>query len=259
VTEQPAPGRPATDGPAPDSPAPDVPAPRPSVVLADDAVLLREGVRSLLEEEGFGVLAAVGDGESLLAEVRRHRPRLAIVDVRMPPTHTDEGLVAALRIKRELPEVGVLMLSQHVAREYATELLGAESTGIGYLLKDRITEIDGFLDAVQRVAEGGTVIDPAVVRALLRTPEQKRALERLSPREREVLEAMAEGMSNRGIAERLHLSVSTVEKAGSAIFDKLDLSGEEQSSRRVLAVLRFLEAQSETPVPQDGITRARRR
>jgi DNA-binding NarL/FixJ family response regulator len=259
VTEQPAPGRPATDGPAPDSPAPDVPAPRPSVVLADDAVLLREGVRSLLEEEGFGVLAAVGDGESLLAEVRRHRPRLAIVDVRMPPTHTDEGLVAALRIKRELPEVGVLMLSQHGAREYATELLGAESTGIGYLLKDRITEIDGFLDAVQRVAEGGTVIDPAVVRALLRTPEQKRALERLSPREREVLEAMAEGMSNRGIAERLHLSVSTVEKAGSAIFDKLDLSGEEQSSRRVLAVLRFLEAQSETPVPQDGITRARRR
>jgi DNA-binding NarL/FixJ family response regulator len=259
VTEQPAPGRPATDGPAPDSPAPDVPAPRPSVVLADDAVLLREGVRSLLEEEGFGVLAAVGDGESLLAEVRRHRPRLAIVDVRMPPTHTDEGLVAALRIKRELPEVGVLMLSQHVAREYATELLGAESTGIGYLLKDRITEIEGFLDAVQRVAEGGTVIDPAVVRALLRTPEQKRALERLSPREREVLEAMAEGMSNRGIAERLHLSVSTVEKAGSAIFDKLDLSGEEQSSRRVLAVLRFLEAQSETPVPQDGITRARRR
>ena len=233
----------------PDTPdVPDVPdarepaRPRDGIVLADDAVLLREGVRSLLEDEGHTVLAAVGDGEQLLEEVRRHRPRIAIVDVRMPPTHTDEGLVAALAIKRELPEVGVLMLSQHVAREYATELLGAETTGIGYLLKDRITEIDGFLDAVRRVAEGGTVIDPAVVRALLRSPEQRRAVERLSPRELEVLEVMAEGLSNRGIAERLHLSVSTVEKAGSAIFDKLDLSGQEHGSRRVLAVLRFLES-----------------
>jgi DNA-binding NarL/FixJ family response regulator len=233
----------------PDTPdVPDVPGaresaqPRDGIVLADDAVLLREGVRSLLEDEGHTVLAAVGDGEKLLEEVRRHRPRIAIVDVRMPPTHTDEGLVAALAIKRELPEVGVLMLSQHVAREYATELLGAETTGIGYLLKDRITEIDGFLDAVRRVGEGGTVIDPAVVRALLRSPEQRRAVERLSPRELEVLEVMAEGLSNRGIAERLHLSVSTVEKAGSAIFDKLDLSGQEQGSRRVLAVLRFLES-----------------
>lgn len=215
---------------------------RDGIVLADDAVLLREGVRSLLEDEGHTVLAAVGDGQQLLEEVRRHRPRIAIVDVRMPPTHTDEGLVAALAIKRELPEVGVLMLSQHVAREYATELLGAETTGIGYLLKDRITEIDGFLDAVRRVAEGGTVIDPAVVRALLRTPEQRRAVERLSPRELEVLEVMAEGLSNRGISERMHLSVSTVEKAGTAIFDKLDLSGQEQGSRRVLAVLRFLES-----------------
>ena len=213
-----------------------------TVVLADDAVLLREGVRSLLEDEGMEVLASVGDGEQLLEAVRRHRPGLAIVDVRMPPTHTDEGLVAALAIKRELPEVGVLMLSQHVAREYATELLGSETTGIGYLLKDRITEIDGFLDAVRRVSGGGTVIDPAVVRALLRAPDQRRAVGRLSPRELEVLEAMAEGLSNRGIAERLFLSVSTVEKAGSAIFDKLDLAGEEQSSRRVLAVLRYLES-----------------
>ena len=232
-----------TEPNTPDAPDAREPAqPRDGIVLADDAVLLREGVRSLLEDEGHTVLAAVGDGQQLLDEVRRHRPRVAIVDVRMPPTHTDEGLVAALAIKRELPEVGVLMLSQHVAREYATELLGAETTGIGYLLKDRITEIDGFLDAVRRVAEGGTVIDPAVVRALLRTPEQRRAVERLSPRELEVLEVMAEGLSNRGIAERLHLSVSTVEKAGSAIFDKLDLSGQEQGSRRVLAVLRFLES-----------------
>lgn len=139
------------------------------------------------------------------------------------------------------------MLSQHVAREYATELLGSETTGIGYLLKDRITEIDGFLDAVRRVSGGGTVIDPAVVRALLRAPDQRRAVGRLSPRELEVLEAMAEGLSNRGIAERLFLSVSTVEKAGSAIFDKLDLAGEEQSSRRVLAVLRYLESSSSFP------------
>ena len=214
----------------------------PRIVLADDAVLLREGVRSLLEDEGMEVLASVGDGEQLLDAVRRHRPGLAIVDVRMPPTHSDEGLDAALAIKREMPEVGVLMLSQHVAREYATELLGAETTGIGYLLKDRITEIDGFLDAVRRVSGGGTVIDPAVVRALLRAPDQRRAVGRLSPRELEVLEAMAEGLSNRGIAERLFLSVSTVEKAGSAIFDKLDLAGEEQGSRRVLAVLRYLES-----------------
>lgn len=212
------------------------------VVLADDAVLLREGVRSVLEDEGISVLASVGDGDQLLTAVADHRPRLAIVDVRMPPTHSNEGLLAALRIKQEHPEVGVLMLSQHVAREYATELLGSETTGIGYLLKDRITEIDGFLDAVRRVSGGGTVIDPAVVRALLRAPDQRRAVARLSPRELEVLEAMAEGLSNRGIAERLFLSVSTVEKAGSAIFDKLDLAGEEQSSRRVLAVLRYLES-----------------
>ena len=212
-----------------------------SVVLADDAVLLREGVRSLLEDEGIEVLASVGDGEQLLEEVARHRPQLAIVDVRMPPTHTDEGLVAALRLKREHPQVGVLMLSQHVAREYASELLSAEAPGIGYLLKDRVTEIDGFLDAVHRVAGGGTVIDPAVVRSLLRTPEQQRVVSRLTPREVEVLEAMAEGLSNRGIAERLFLSLSTVEKAISAIFDKLELPGDEQTSRRVQSVLRYLD------------------
>lgn len=214
-----------------------------SVVLADDAVLLREGVRSLLVDEGIEVLASVGDGEALLEEVARHRPRLAIVDVRMPPTHTDEGLIAALRIKREHPDVGVLVLSQYVAREYASDLLGTETPGIGYLLKDRITEIDGFLRAVHDVADGGTVIDPAVVRTLLRNPEQKKAVSRLTPRELEVLETMAEGLSNRGIAERLFLSLSTVEKAISAIFDKLELSGDEQTSRRVRAVLRFLDEQ----------------
>lgn len=212
------------------------------VVLADDAVLLREGVRSLLEDEGIEVVASVGDGDQLLVEVERHRPRLAIVDVRMPPTHTNEGLLAALRLKRDHPEVGVLMLSQHVAREYASDLLSTDAPGIGYLLKDRITEIDGFLDAVHRVAEGGTVIDPAVVRSLLRAPEQQqRAVSRLTARELEVLQAMAEGLSNRGIAERLFLSLSTVEKAISAIFDKLELTGDEQTSRRVQAVLRYLD------------------
>ena len=214
-----------------------------SVVLADDAVLLREGVRSLLVDEGIDVLASVGDGEALLEEIERHRPRLAIVDVRMPPTHTDEGLIAALRIKREHPEVGVLVLSQYVAREYASDLLSTETPGIGYLLKDRITEIDGFLRAVHDVADGGTVIDPAVVRALLRNPEQRKAVSRLTPREVEVLETMAEGLSNRGIADRLFLSLSTVEKAISAIFDKLELTGDEQTSRRVRAVLRFLDEQ----------------
>ncbi|MFC7458071.1 LuxR C-terminal-related transcriptional regulator [Brachybacterium sp. GCM10030267] len=212
-----------------------------SVVLADDAVLLREGVRSLLVDEGIDVLASVGDGDALLSAVAAHHPRLAIVDVRMPPTHTNEGLLAAVRIKRDHPDVGVLMLSQYVAREYASELLGTETPGIGYLLKDRVTEIDSFLDAVHRVADGGTVIDPAVVRALLRAPEQQKAVSRLTPREIEVLEAMAEGLSNRGIAERMFVSLSTVEKAISAIFDKLELAGDEQTSRRVQAVLRYLD------------------
>lgn len=198
-------------------------------------------MRSLLVDEGIEVLASVGDGEALLTEVDRLRPRVAIVDVRMPPTHTNEGLLAALRIKREHPDVGVLVLSQYVAREYASDLLSTEMPGIGYLLKDRITEIDSFLRAVHDIATGGTVIDPAVVRALLRNPEQQKALSRVTPRELEVLESMAEGLSNRGIAERLFLSLSTVEKAISAIFDKLELTGDEQTSRRVQAVLRYLD------------------
>ena len=236
---------PHPERPHPERPHPEIPPPeRPlSIVLADDAVLLREGVRSLLEEEGLEVLASVGDGEALLNEVSGHRPDLAIVDVRMPPTHSDEGLRAALRIKREHPGVGVLMLSQYVAREYASELLSTEMPGIGYLLKDRITEIDGFLRAVRNVAAGGTVIDPAVVRTLLRSPDQRRAVSRLTPREVEVLEAMTEGLSNRGISERLFLSMSTVEKAISAIFDKFELLGDEQTSRRVRAVLTYLEEQ----------------
>lgn len=211
------------------------------VVLADDAVLLREGVRSLLEDEGISVVASVDDGTQLLAAVDALAPQLAIVDVRMPPTHTTEGLEAALTIKRTHPDIGVLVLSQYVLHEYATELLSSESVGVGYLLKNRVTDIDRFLDSVMRIAAGGTVIDPEVVRQLLRTSERQSTLEALSPREHDVLEAMAEGLSNRGIAERLYVSISSVEKAISAIFDKLDLQVGETTSRRVAAVLRFLD------------------
>ncbi|MGO2862593.1 MAG: response regulator [Brevibacterium sp.] len=211
------------------------------VVLADDAVLLREGVRSLLEDEGISVVASVDDGEQLLEAVAALRPNLAIVDVRMPPTHTTEGLEAALTIKRTYPDIGVLVLSQYVLREYATELLGTETVGVGYLLKNRVTDIDRFLESVQRIAAGGTVIDPDVVRQLLNTSEKQNSLSALTPRENEVLEAMAEGLSNRGIAERLYVSISSVEKAISAIFDKLGLHAGETTSRRVAAVLAFLD------------------
>ena len=210
------------------------------VVLADDAVLLREGVRSLLEDEGISVVASVGDGGELLRAVAELRPTLAIVDVRMPPTHTTEGLEAALAIKRRFPDIGVLVLSQYVLREYATELLSTESVGVGYLLKNRVTDIDRFLESVHRIAEGGTVIDPDVVRQLLTTSERQNTLSTLTPRESEVLEAMAEGLSNRGIGERLFVSVSSVEKAISAIFDKLGLQAGETTSRRVEAVLAYL-------------------
>lgn len=211
------------------------------VALADDSVLLREGVRSLLEDEGIAVVASVDDGQQLLAAVAAHRPNLAIVDVRMPPTHTTEGLEAALEIKRRFPDIGVLVLSQYVLREYATELLSTETVGVGYLLKNRVTDIDRFLESVNRIAEGGTVIDPEVVRQLLSSSEKQNSLSALTPRENEVLQAMAEGLSNRGIAERLYVSISSVEKAISSIFDKFRLHAGETTSRRVAAVLHYLD------------------
>ncbi|SMX68787.1 two component transcriptional regulator, LuxR family [Brevibacterium sp. 239c] len=211
------------------------------VALADDSVLLREGVRSLLEDEGIAVVASVDDGQQLLTAVAAQRPNLAIVDVRMPPTHTTEGLEAALEIKRRFPDIGVLVLSQYVLREYATELLSTETVGVGYLLKNRVTDIDRFLESVNRIAEGGTVIDPEVVRQLLSSSEQQNSLSALTPRENEVLRAMAEGLSNRGIAERLYVSISSVEKAISSIFDKLGLQAGETTSRRVAAVLHYLD------------------
>lgn len=213
------------------------------VVLADDSVLMREGLLRLLSDEEVEVVAAVGDARRLEDAVASTRPDLAIVDVRMPPTHTDEGLRAAIAIKDHYPETAVLMLSQYVVREYATELLGAHTSGIGYLLKDRITDIDAFLDAVHRVARGGAAIDPLVVQQLLSSPRRIDALAPLTPREAQVLSEMAQGLANDSIAEKLFLSRSSVEKAVGSIFDKLNLARGEGSSRRVRAVLLYLEGQ----------------
>ncbi|WP_431044648.1 response regulator [Streptomyces sp. P1-3] len=211
------------------------------LILADDSTLLREGLIRLLAEEGHEVVAAVGDAEALLAAVARHPDVDAVVvDVRMPPTHTDEGLRAALKIRAGHPDVGVLVLSQYVEKRYATELLTGAGEGIGYVLKDRVVEVDEFLDALDRVAAGGTAFDPEVVRQLLVRSTHTDPLSRLTPRERDVLDAMAQGHANTAIAERLHVSRSAVEKHINAIFEKLTLPSSAGYSRRVLAVLRYL-------------------
>lgn len=212
------------------------------LVIADDSVLLREGLVRLLEEEGHEVAAAVGDASALLEAVGEHVPDAAVVDVRMPPTHTDEGLRAALRIRAEHEGVAVLVLSQYVEQRYAAELLAGASGRVGYLLKDRVSEVGEFLDALERVRAGGAAFDPEVVRQLLARTAHADPLARLTPRERDVLEHMAQGLSNTLIAERLFVSVSAVEKHVNAIFDKLDLERTAGYSRRVLAVLRFLGA-----------------
>jgi DNA-binding NarL/FixJ family response regulator len=211
------------------------------VILADDSTLLREGLVRLLAEEGHDVVAAVGDAPSLLAEVARRRPDVAVVDVRMPPTHTDDGLRAALEIRHRFPDVGVLVLSQYVEKRYAVELLTGDSARVGYLLKDRVVQVDEFLDALQRVADGGVAFDPEVVRRLLAGSDRD-PLARLTGRERDVLDQMAQGRTNAGIAANLHISQSAVEKHVNAIFDKLDLANLTGYSRRVLAVLRYLES-----------------
>ncbi|GAB3701171.1 response regulator [Nocardiopsis oceani] len=210
------------------------------LAIADDSVLLREGLIRLLEEEGHEVVAAAEDGEGLLQAVADHRPDAAVVDVRMPPTHTDEGLRAALRIRAEQPEVAVLVLSQYVEQRYASELLTGAPEKVGYLLKDRVAQVGEFLDALDRVAAGGAAFDPEVVRQLLSRTTRTDPLARLTQRERDVLETMAQGLSNTAIAERLFVSLSAVEKHINAIFDKLELSHTPEYSRRVLAVLRFL-------------------
>ena len=209
-------------------------------VIADDSVLLRDGVARLLEDAGVAVVAAVGDAESLLDAVASTRPDIAIVDVRMPPTHTDEGIRAAIEIRRRHPDVAVLVLSQYVEERYASDLLGAESSGVGYLLKDRVVDVADFTAAVRRVAAGGSAVDSEVIRQLIGRTARTSELDRLTPRELEVLGAMAEGLSNAGIADRLVVSNGAVEKHISNVFAKLGLEHETTAHRRVLAVLTYL-------------------
>lgn len=211
------------------------------LVVADDSVLLREGLVRLLEEAGFEVVGQAGDAEDLLRKVRAHKPDAAIVDVRMPPTHTDEGIRAAQEIRAELPGVGVLVLSQYVEETYARELLADDAAGMGYLLKDRVSDIDALADAVRRVGAGGSALDPEVVSRMLGRRRQEDPLEALTPREREVLSLMAEGRSNRAIATELVVTDRAVEKHVTSIFSKLDLPATDEDHRRVLAVLTFLE------------------
>jgi DNA-binding NarL/FixJ family response regulator len=209
------------------------------IVIAEDSVLLRDGLTRMLTDGGFEVVAAVPDAEQLLKAVTGHQPDLAIIDVRMPPTHTDEGIRAALVIRREHPDVALLVLSQYVEESYATDLLGAATSSVGYLLKDRIAHVSDFLDAVRRVAAGGTALDPEVVAQLL-VRRHDDPLDRLTPRELQVLRLMAEGRSNSGIVDVLRVSPSAVEKYVTNIFAKLDLPPTGTDHRRVLAVLRYL-------------------
>ena len=211
------------------------------VVLAEDDVLLREGLASLLERSGFEVVGQAGDGAQLLALVDAETPELVVVDIRMPPTHTAEGLDAAQRIRQEHPETGILVLSAHVEVEHAMELL-AGGRGIGYLLKSRVTDVEEFLDTLQRVARGGSVVDPGLVAELVAARHRNDPLAVLSPREREVLALMAEGRSNSGIARRLWVTEGTVEKHVRSILTKLTLPETDDDHRRVLAVLTFLDS-----------------
>ena len=213
------------------------------IVIAEDSVLLRAGLTRLLLDAGEEVVAAVGDAEELLTTVERHQPDLAVIDVRMPPTNTDDGLRAALEIRRRCPAVGILVLSQYVEERYATELLSDRAdaaAGLGYLLKDRVADVEDFLGAVRRVGSGGTALDPEVVGQLLARSRRRDPLAALSRREREVLAHMAEGLSNSAIAASLVVNENTVEKHVTNIFTKLDLRPGEHNHRRVLAVLRWL-------------------
>jgi len=212
------------------------------IVIAEDSVLLRAGLTRLLDDAGEEVVAAVGVADALMAAVELHQPDLVVVDVRMPPTQTDEGVQAARVIRERWPNVAILVLSQYVEERYAGELIAGGASGLGYLLKDRIADVADFVAAVRRVGQGGAVLDPEVVSQLLARSRRQHPLERLTPREREVLELMAEGKSNAALAEQLLLSSSAIEKHVSSIFTKLDLHPTEHEHRRVLAVLRWLEA-----------------
>ncbi|GII60892.1 DNA-binding response regulator [Sphaerisporangium krabiense] len=212
------------------------------IVIAEDAVILRDGLRMLLTARGREVVAAVGDGEALRAAVAEHAPDVAVVDVRMPPTHTDEGLRAAIRVRRDHPGVGVLVFSQYIETRYAAELLAGGAHGVGYLLKERVADVKDFLAALDRIAAGETVLDPEVVTQIMGASRRSEALGALTPREREVLAMMAQGRSNTAIAAALFLSYGSVEKHVSQIFAKLGLPASDTDHRRVLAVLRHLQA-----------------
>jgi DNA-binding NarL/FixJ family response regulator len=213
-----------------------------TVVIAEDSVLLREGLVRLLTDTGFDVVSTAGDPEAFLADVARLGPDLVVVDVRMPPTYTDEGVRAALVVRQQYPDIAVLVLSQYVEENYAQELLAGRARGVGYLLKDRVADVTEFVEALRRVAEGGTALDPEVVSQLFARARRDDPLAALTPREQEVLHLMAEGRSNAGIAAALVVTEGAVEKHVSNIFTKLDLPVAENDHRRVLAVLRYLEA-----------------
>jgi DNA-binding NarL/FixJ family response regulator len=210
------------------------------VVLGEDSVLLREGIARLLRDAGFDVVAQAGDADDLLRKVRAHKPDVAIVDIRMPPTHTDEGLRAAQIIRAELPNTAVLVLSQYVEQDYAVQLLSESAEGVGYLLKDRVADVDRFIDAIRRVADGGSALDPEVVSQMLGRRRSAGPLTELTPREREVISLMAEGRSNHAIAAELVITDRAVEKHVTGIFSKLNLSSTADDHRRVLAVLAYL-------------------
>jgi len=210
------------------------------VVIADDSVLLREGIARLLEEAGFEVVGRSGDPDDLMLKVRSYKPQVAVVDIRMPPTHTDEGLRAAQEIRAKHPDTGVLVLSQYLEAEYALELLSESAEGVGYLLKDRVSGVTEFSSAVRRVGEGGSALDPAIVSQLVGRRRRDDPIDDLTAREREVLELMAEGKSNKAIADKLVVTERAVEKHVTSIFGKLRLSATGEDHRRVLAVLAFL-------------------
>jgi DNA-binding NarL/FixJ family response regulator len=209
-------------------------------VIAEDSVLMREGLSRLLSESGIDVVGQAGDGEDLLRKTRAHKPDVVVTDIRMPPTQTDEGLRAAQVIRDELPQTGVLVLSQYVEEGYVMELLGDSAAGVGYLLKDRVADVDRFVEAVQRVAEGGSALDPEVVSHMLGRRRRENPLDELTPREREVLSLMAEGYSNSAVAARLVVTERAVEKHVTNIFSKLGFTSEPDTHRRVLAVLAFV-------------------
>jgi DNA-binding NarL/FixJ family response regulator len=210
------------------------------VVIGEDSVLLRAGTARLLEESGFDVVAEAGDRDDLLRKARAHRPDVVVIDVRMPPDHCDEGLQVARALRAEFPRMGLLVLSAHIEERYARELLESGATGVGYLLKDRIAEVERFTAAVARVARGGSVLDPEVVASMIRG--RRGALDSLTPREREVLDGMAAGRSNRGIADAMFVSERAVERHVTSIFGKLELPANDASHRRVLAVLTHVAA-----------------